>query len=306
VSVYVEILIRAPIGTPLEQVWMRTQTPELHERWDLRFTGIEDLPRTDLTAPQRFRYTTRLGFGLAISGEGETAGERDLPDGSRASALRFWSNQRRSLIREGSGYWKYVPTPSGLRFLTSYDYETRFGAAGRLFDRVAFRPLIGWATAWSFDRLRLWVEQGIEPGRSMRQALVHGVARVGLASIFLYHGLVPKLLGPNADEVAMVRAAGVPVDVTGGALVAIGVAEVILALLLLARWHSRALPAAGAVFAVAAPVLVAVVAPRVIGAAFNPVSLSIGILALAAIDLLTLRDLPSAGRCRRRPPEGVA
>ena len=294
------------IGTPLEPVWMHTQAPELHERWDLRFSGIEYLPRSSPGMPQRFRYTTRLGFGLGISGEGETVGERDLPDGSRASALRFWSDQRRSLIREGSGYWKYIPTPGGLRFLTSYDYETRFGVAGRLFDRAVFRPLIGWATAWSFDRLRLWVEHGIEPERSMRQAVVHGVARIGLASIFLYHGLVPKLLGPDADEIAMVRAAGIQAEVAGGALVALGITEVVLALLLLARWHSRALPAACAVFAVAAPLFVALVTPRFIGAAFNPVSLGVGILALAAIDLLTLEDLPSAGRCRRRPAEGVA
>jgi hypothetical protein len=31
------------------------------------------------------------------------------------------------LIREGSGYWRYVPTGNGLRFFTWYDYEVRFG-----------------------------------------------------------------------------------------------------------------------------------------------------------------------------------
>ena len=44
-----------------------------------------------------------------------------------------------SIIREGSGYWKYIPTRDGVRFLTCYDYRTRFGAAGAIFDRVVFR-----------------------------------------------------------------------------------------------------------------------------------------------------------------------
>ena len=296
-SIYVEILVRAPI----DAVWGHSQTSELHERWDLRFTGIEALPRSDQGDPQRFRYTTRLGFGIAISGEGETVGERDLPDGSRASALRFSSDMQRSLIREGRGYWKYVPTSDGVRFLTAYDYETRYGRAGRVFDQFVFRPLIGWATAWSFDRLRLWLERGIEPEQSMRQAAIHGIARLGLAATFLYHGLVPKLLGPDADEVAMFGAAGVPPGSIGPALVAIGVAEVVLGVALVARWHSRLLPALCAAFAVVATTLVAIAAQRYLGTAFNPVTLNLGVLCLAAIDLLALPDLPSAGRCRRRP-----
>jgi hypothetical protein len=43
-----------------------------------------------------------------------------------------------------------------VRFLTGYDYGTRFGLPGQVIDRLALRPLLGWATAWSFDRLRLW------------------------------------------------------------------------------------------------------------------------------------------------------
>jgi hypothetical protein len=116
-------------------------------------------------------YATRLGFGLEICGAGEAVGEREQADGSRTSALRFRSDDPRSLILEGSGYWRYVPVAEGTRFLTGYDYTTRFGPAGRLIDRFLFRPLIGWATAWSFDRLRLWLERGIEPEASLRRLL---------------------------------------------------------------------------------------------------------------------------------------
>src|SRR5215510_3986678 len=101
--VYVEIVIRAP----LDAVWERSQRPADHRRWDARFTEIDYLPADH--GPQRFRYATRLGFGLEIRGEGETVGERDRPDGTRASSLAFGSDDPKSLIRTGSGYWKYVP-----------------------------------------------------------------------------------------------------------------------------------------------------------------------------------------------------
>ena len=300
-GIYVETLIRAP----MEALWARTQTLDLHTRWDLRFSEIDYLPRADERAPQRFRYTTRIGLGLAVSGEGETVGERDLADGGRTSALRFWSTHPLSLIGEGSGYWKYVPTPDGIRFLTGYDYRTRFGILGRVVDRVAFRPLIGWATAWSFDRLRLWLEEGIAPGRSMRQALVHGVARVGLALVFAWHGLVPKLLGPNPDEIALLRDAGLPAGLTGPAVAALGLAELLLAAALLLTWHRAWLPIACLALAVVATVGVALTSPRYLGAAFNPVTLDLAVALLAVIDLLTLADLPTAGRCLRRPPRGA-
>ena len=151
--------------------------------------------------PQRFAYGTRLGFGLAIRAGARRSAERPRPDGGRVSVLRFWSASRLSLIREGRGYWSYTPTRDGVRFRTVYDYDDPV-RRGRPADRPGrvFRPLIGWATAWSFDRLRLWLERGIDPASSGRLALVHGLARVGLAAIFAWHGLVPKLLGPDATE----------------------------------------------------------------------------------------------------------
>ena len=158
--IYVETVISAP----LEQVWAKTQTPAEHVRWDARFTSIESV------GGGRFRYATRIGFGLEVEGHGESVAERRAEDGAATSALRFWSDDARSLIRSGSGYWRYVPTGDGVRFLTRYDYDARWGVLGALVDRLVFRPLLGWATAWSFDRLRIWLEDGVEPERSRRLA----------------------------------------------------------------------------------------------------------------------------------------
>src|SRR4051794_39876092 len=110
--IYVETLIRAP----LDRLWEHTQTPGLHQRWDLRFTEIRYLPRQTEAERQRFLYETRLGFGLRIAGEGETVGTREDSAGMRTSALTFWSDDPKSLIRRGSGYWQYAPAPGGVRF----------------------------------------------------------------------------------------------------------------------------------------------------------------------------------------------
>lgn len=296
-SIYVEILVRAP----MDALWAHTQTPVLHERWDLRFSEIDYLPRIDDRSPQRFRYATRIGFGLAVSGEGETTGQRDLPDGTSTSALRFTSDARLSIIREGSGYWKYIPARDGVRFLTWYDYRTRFGAVGAVADRWIFRPLIGWATAWSFDRLRLWLEKRIDPRVAVRHTLIHLVARVALAAVLAYQGIVPKLLVRHGDEIAMIGAAGVPTSLRLAAVAALGFAELAMAVVLLVAW-ARSWPAW--LLLAAIPIATSVVAlssPASFEAAFNPFSLNLSVAALAAIDLLVIARVPSAGRCLRRP-----
>ncbi|HXG89605.1 MAG TPA: DoxX-like family protein [Vicinamibacterales bacterium] len=296
-SVYVEIVIRAP----MDALWAHTQTPALHERWDLRFSRIEYLPKVPDTEPQRFRYTTRIAFGLEVSGEGETVGERDLTDGSRSSALKFGSSDALSIIRDGSGYWKYGPTTQGIRFLTRYDYQTRFGPPGALFDRFIFRPLIGWATAWSFDRLRLWLEERVEPELAMRQTLIHVIARVALVAVFAYQGVVPKLLHQHVDEITMLLDAGVSTGVAGTALYVLGILELAFAAVLLIAWHRR-----WPVFVCLGSMILATAAvglnsPQYFAAAFNPAALNLAVACLAAIDLLVLGSIPSAARCRRRP-----
>ena len=295
-SIYVEILVRAP----MEALWTHTQTPALHERWDLRFSRIDYLPRESDAAPQRFRYRTRIGFGVEVTGDGETVGQREI-DGSRVSALKFSSAAALSLIREGSGYWKYRSTPDGIQFSTRYDYATRYGTAGALFDRIVFRPLIGWATAWSFDRLRLWLERGIEPALAIRQMMIHVVARMALAAIFFYHGLVPKLFARSADEAAMLRDAGLSSAIADTAVVALGGIELAFAMVLLAAWRRRWPLLVCLAVMLAATVTVGLFSPRYLTAAFNPMSLNTAVASLAVIDLLVLEHVPSAARCLRRP-----
>jgi hypothetical protein len=295
------VYVETAIGAELDAVWASTQEPAEHQRWDLRFSRIEYLPRSGDDAEQRFVYERSVFPGVTVRGWGETRGERSGPDGA-ASALRFGSDQGRSLIARGSGYWRYEASGDRVRFITRYDYEPRWGAVGRLVDRVAFRRLIGWATAWSFDRLRLWLEEGVAPERSLRTALVHSTAAGALGATWVYQGAVPKLAVRDEGELRLLRGSGLFRGREEQVLIAVGAAEVAFGLATLLRSRRRwpwlanfaVLPAlaAGALRSDAS----------VFVRPFNPASLSAAMLGLAAAGLLTREDRPSASRCLRRPP----
>lgn len=109
-SIYVETLVRGH----LEDLWQRTQDPALHERWDLRFSEIDYLPR-DGDEPQRFRYETRLGVGLRVRGEGESTGPGPA---QRASAPPLSVSGPTILSRSSArvaATGEYVPTADGVR-----------------------------------------------------------------------------------------------------------------------------------------------------------------------------------------------
>lgn len=137
--IYVEI----PIDTEMEKLWKASQIPNLHQQWDLRFSSITYLPKED-NEPQKFTYKTKVCFGVQIEGWGKSVGSFHAEDGSRTSSLHFGTDQAISIIREGRGYWKYIPNQddSSLRFLTEYNYEPSFGRIGKLVDQLVFRPLM--------------------------------------------------------------------------------------------------------------------------------------------------------------------
>ena len=207
------------------------------------------------------------------------------------------------MIKVGSGYWKYVPTGDGIRFFTWYDYEPRFGAAGRALDRFLFRPLLGWATAWSFDRLRLWIECGIPPEVSRDRTLVYSIARATVAFTWFYHGLFPKLLHHDATELDLVSRIGTPATWLITAVTVAGYAEMFFALLLLVLWRNKWPLWVTVVLMFVGIAVVAISAPAYLSAAFNPVTLNLGLAALSAIGLIAGRDLPTATRCRRAPTQ---
>jgi DoxX-like protein len=295
------IYVESRIHCDMDELWAATQDPALHQRWDLRFSEIDYLPPVP-GLPQQFTYATVIVPGVTIAGTGESLKESTRPDGSRWSGLKFWADDPRSIIRSGAGYWRYVPTSDGIRFLTRYDYRPRWGRLGELVDRWLFRPVFGWATAWSFDRLRLWLERGIPPEQSRDRAIAHAVAVAGLAGVWLYQGAVPKVRRADATEVDIWRAFGLSDPAATRAVRAVGAAEIGIGLGTLFGRRRAVFYATAA----AMPVLVVAAARTdraALGRAFNPVSLNWAVGALALIAATTVDDRPSGKRPLRAAPD---
>ncbi|KAB1647919.1 SRPBCC family protein [Pseudoclavibacter endophyticus] len=144
-------------------MWRLTQDSAEHPRWDARFSAI--IPtRARPDGAQEFRYELDLKLHT-IRGTGVSLGERRAAGGQRTSALQFDTDDRLSPLGKGRGYWRYVPTDAGVRFITGYDYEPGWGAVGRILDPIITRRFVWWLTAYSFDRLRIWAETGTPPER---------------------------------------------------------------------------------------------------------------------------------------------
>ncbi|MCZ8521985.1 MULTISPECIES: DoxX-like family protein [Paenibacillus] len=296
------IYVELTIDTAMQALWKHTQTPELHEQWDLRFSEIRYLPKKDESDPQRFLYRTRIGFGLSIAGEGETAGTTEK-NGVRTSVLAFSSDQPISLIREGAGFWRYEPDGERVRFLTRYDYRTRFGRWGTAADALVFRPLMGWATAWSFDCLRLWLEKGIPPRLSVTRMLTHGLCLTVLALDWMYQGLVPKLLYPDAGELEILRGTGWFAGSEEAVIRLLGAAEIAFGLGIAAAGikYGRWVYGLNLILLVLLGLSAAAGDAGTYAEPFNPVTLNLSMMGIAVAGILQLRDLPEAGRCRRKP-----
>lgn len=298
--IYVEIVMKVP----METLWTYTQTPDLHQQWDLRFSEITYIPKSHEEEPQRFLYKTNIGFGLRIAGEGESAGNKEK-DGIMTSSLKFSSSNPISLIIEGAGFWRYVPAADGIRFLTRYDYRTRFGAFGAWIDRLLFRPVMGWATAWSFDCLRLWLEQGTPPLVLIRRSMMEVILNVSLFIIWVYQGLVPKLLVPDSGELDILRSTIGNADYGRLLLTLMGLGEIGFGLLflILNGKKRRGLHKANILVLIVLG-LSAASHPATYAAPFNPISLNVAMIALSIISLLNATEPPNAGRCLRSSREG--
>ncbi|MCM3628648.1 DoxX-like family protein [Paenibacillus glycanilyticus] len=297
------IYVELNINTDMEKLWSYTQSAEKHEQWDLRFSSITYLPRQSEDSPQAFLYETRIGFGLRISGTGRTKSSIHRETGVRLSTLAFGSKQPISLIRHGAGYWQYRPNKDSITFLTKYDYATRFGRVGKWFDRLLFRPIFGWATALSFDILRLWLEKQIPPCVSVQRIAVHYISIMILGFLWLYEGLVPKWIYPEAGELAIMQNMNMFPGAELLALKWLGGAEILLGLLLLLYHRSKWLYGMQLAALIALTASAMVVEPTLLAAPFNPFVLGAAMLGLSMIGMWTCRELPNAGNCIRKKGE---
>lgn len=113
----------------------------------------------------------------------------------------------------------------------------------------------------------------------------YAVCRGAIAFIWLYHGLIPKLLYPHEDELAMNMAAGfsradaLQLATFGGAL------EIVMSVVVLVFWRQRWPLVLTLIAMVGLLAFVALMKPVLLGAAFNPVSTNVAVAALAIVSL---------------------
>lgn len=147
-----KIVVEAIIPCEPEIVWQRTQNPEQHTRWDIRFSHIAYLDEVDEKGFHLMDYRTKIGFGIEVKGKGRYL--QNTPP--KLSTFGFSSDDWKSLITDGRGIWEYKPCAEGTYFRTVYDYEIRYGFFGDLIDSLLFRPIMQLGTEYGFETLRRW------------------------------------------------------------------------------------------------------------------------------------------------------
>ena len=139
------------------------------------------------------------------------------------------------------------------------------------------------------------VERRTDPGEpwSRAERLIHTTARVGVAVVFAYQGLVPKLLASDLDELSMIGNAGIPLGSVTIAAKALGIAELLLAACLVVFWQDRWPSRVALALVTAAAIGVSASSPESLTRAFNPLTLNIALGCLASIDLIILQRVAS-------------
>ncbi|MBC6972477.1 DoxX-like family protein [Bacillus sp. Xin] len=293
------IYVRAEMETSMEELWKYTQDPMLHTEWDVRFTEISYLERKE-DEPQRFLYRTKIGFGLEIAGEGESVGELQKETGERISSLKFWTDSKLSLIKVGRGYWKYTPNEKKISFETQYDYETRFGGVGRIIDSYVFRPLLGWATAWSFGALKLWLEKGFHPRLLIKKSIIHWIVCLILSFVWIYQGLVPKVLFNHPEEVRMLSVLSGSNENCILALKIIGFLEIGFGIIWLLPFQKQKLLLLHIIILIGLTIAAGFTNILSFIQPFNPITLNFILIGLSFIGYMNSDDLPRAKNCMRK------
>ncbi len=219
----------------------------------------------------------------------------------RTSALHFGTDDAISPIKEGRGYWKYIPNRNSITFLTQYDYDVNFGKFGQVLDRLLFRPLIGWGTALSFDVLKRWLEKGESPLSQYFRFFIVWFITFLFGFVWIYHGLIPKLIYMHPEEISMVKNL-VPISYEKAYWIVIitGIIEVIFGLFWLLYKNKRNLLGLQVIVFPLLTITAIVAQPSSLIHPFNPLTFNSSLLFISLIGLFLSKDVPTATTCKRK------
>lgn len=112
---------------------------------------------------------------------------------------------------------------------------------------------------------------------------IYLVCRLSIAFVWLYHGLVPKLLGPHADEISMNMAIGFSESQAVVIAYIGGVGEILFGALILLFWKHRWPLLLSAIFIFGLLCFSMIFVPKLALAAFNPVTTNVTVIALSLV-----------------------
>lgn len=294
------IYVETEIDSSIEEVWHFTQQPDLHEQWDLRFSTITYNEKEHEDMPQTFTYTTNVMPGVVVAGWGESKGTHEKASGVKTSSLHFGTSQLISPIKEGRGYWQYIPNGDKIIFLTQYDYDVRFGKLGQLFD-LLFRPVIGWATALSFNVLARWIEIGEKPETQYRRFFSYYLLCFLFSFIWFYQGLIPKVMMQHPLEIEMLmNLSPLTLGQASTAVSWVGILEMVIGIFFLVPKLQPLLLKAQILLYPLLTLSAIIAAPSVATAPFNVITFNIGLWIASIIALLMTKELPTARYCKRK------
>ncbi|MCB1159092.1 MAG: hypothetical protein H7A25_13585 [Leptospiraceae bacterium] len=187
-DIFLEIRIRAPIEKVREAIH-----PTHQSNWDLRFSRIFIREQTEEQREKGiFTFSfVRSIFGrfFQLSGYGEIE-EKEGENGEIYSTLNFGSEDSHCPIRRGKGYHLLIPeTENSTLFRTEFQYRPRYGKLGFLFDILLFRHILKFVTAYSLDRLKIYLEKEIPPSLSLKRSMNLYLIRLSLCFFWVFQSL---------------------------------------------------------------------------------------------------------------------
>ncbi|HZG69946.1 MAG TPA: DoxX-like family protein, partial [Chondromyces sp.] len=156
-------------------------------------------------------------------------------------------------------------------------------------------------TALSFDVLKRWLEKGEPPSSQYIRFFNSWLIYFLFFFIWVYHGLVPKLLVTHPVEMNMVTSL---LSLSAGEaywmVIGIGIGEIIYGLTWLLYRHKRRLFILQFILFPALTLSSIVASPSILVHPFTPLTLNSSLLVISIVGYLISKDLPTATSCKRR------
>ncbi|WP_226702204.1 DoxX-like family protein [Microbulbifer elongatus] len=122
----------------------------------------------------------------------------------------------------------------------------------------------------------------------------YALCRLSVAFVWLYHGLVPKLLGPHKDELAMNMSVGLSIEHAELLAKVGGVSEILFSVAVVLFWTQRWPLVVTAVGMIILLIFSLLAVPNLAMGAFNPVTTNLCVLILSLVALRQIENLPEA------------